>query len=182
MMKYLIVILALLIGNFSVAQNRKELLKEIHTFEDKTYYSTLYQTTSAEMKLAVYTYFTQNKYKVSEEDSSSVTFVRITNLYYFKEYRKLAQHIVDVNVLTKNNLKTIEISDKTESYTEPFTNVEKIEIRGSYLFNKKELYSYLYHYFNKEKLILSTDLITKIETYNSQQKTDKKKIIIGRDY
>ena len=181
-MKYLIVLLALLIGNFSLAQNRKELLKEIHQFENETYYSTGYPITSAEMKLAVFTYFTQNKYTVLEEDSSSVTFTRITNLSYFKEYRKLAKHIVYIDVLTKNNLKTIQISDKTESYNEPFTGVEKKEIRGSYLFNKKELYSYLYHHFNKEKLILPSRLITKIETYNIKQKDDTKKLIAGRDY
>jgi len=181
-MKFLSVILILIIPNTSFSQNRKGLLKEIHEFENNTYKSTLYKVASAEMKLAVYNYFKQNKYKVLKEDSSSVTFVRITNLSYYKESRKLAKHIVYIDVLTKNNLKTIKVSDKTESYTKPFAGVEKKEIRGTYQFNKNELYRFIYNYFKKEKKLLPTELIAKIDTFNSKQKNENKKLIAGRDY
>ncbi|OFY89382.1 MAG: hypothetical protein A3K10_16830 [Bacteroidetes bacterium RIFCSPLOWO2_12_FULL_31_6] len=195
-MKFLIVILALLIGNFSIAQNRKELLKEIHTFENETYTSTKYKTNLLELKLILTNYFTNIDYVFQSYNGSSFVFSKRIKLtcrrdgnkkMYGSSYQECFGSLY-VTIDLINNIDStiqIEISTRTASINEPFSepfSSQQLIVLGNYKFNETKLYKYLHHHFKEEELKIPKELITKIETYNIKQKDDTKKLIAGRDY
>ncbi|PCJ27710.1 MAG: hypothetical protein COA97_03590 [Flavobacteriales bacterium] len=179
-MKTLLLILSFAIFGYSCGQTRKHILKEISHYKHQICKNTSYQTSAKEIKKLSTTFF--SNYYAIKEDSISVTFLMTKNLSFFKEYRDLKRHYVYVNVLTKDNQKIITIEDRTEDYDLPFADVEFSRSKGSFKLDRKGFYNYLYQNLCGNNIEISAELDDKINSYNSKQTQERKKIINGRDY
>ena len=85
---------------------------------------------------------------------------------------------VSIQIITDSNSKKISI----ETYTRPVSALYGRRQLGKPHFDKLPMLKFLYQYVYHKKIPLSKELNNKINTYNAQQKKDKKKLIAGRDY
>lgn len=162
----------------SFSQSKKELLQEIKTFQRTTYFNATYSASIYDIKLAASKYF--KGYKIESQDSLSISFSKIEDLKAENTWEE-AKHIVTVLIKEKDRIKIVVLSDKTNSYSEPFTPPTSNPNRGNFKLNRLEFYRFMYHYFYGN-LELSTTLKEKIKHYNQQQQKEKDKIIADNAY
>jgi len=183
--------------NFSFAQTKKELQKEITNYRTNVYVSAQYETGLIQFTSVLKSYFLKEKFKQQEEsDSLLLPFSKLVYLscnenpnfnasnYGGTRGKCKVTAIVSVEIITNDEYKKIKITTEHREYNRPFNkDFSQKSILGNYKFNKTELYKYLYHRLvSKEVIPLPEALINKIKNYNSQQTKEKNKLIAGRDY
>jgi len=193
-MRFLILMLVLVLYNSSLGQSRKSILKEISSSKYEFYRATNYKTSSENLRWVLKNYFAKQLYSTFLEKDSTITFVKKvtvscslppdgTNEIRAERYEKCsARFYVHIRLATIGELKSVVIKTKLEEYNQPFTVVYRKRQLGNYTFNKLHLYQHLHQHFNKEKFQVSLVLQSKINTYNSKQTNEKKKINLGKSY
>lgn len=194
-MKFLILILVSVLCNFSFAQNRNKIIKEVSTYKYELYSKSRYNTTSFELKSILNKYLKKRGYKIHMEDSLNITFTKLVTVscskhpghekdkFRAEKYEKCkAKFYVALQILDKKNGKHVLVNTRLEEYNVPMTAIYKKRMLGSYKFKKLNLYEFLHQHYHNTGFILPKELITKIENYNAKQTKEQKKLIADRDY
>lgn len=177
-MKHSIFIVLFLIGTNSFSQSKKKLLKEIKSYKKEIYFTATYISSVSTLKKEAFNYF--KNYKLHTQDSFSITFTKIDDQNPKRNNQK-QKHFVYIEINEIDSGFYIKLSDRTETYSTPFTSYDLNETRGSFKLNKTAFYRYLYHLFYGNPTIPES-LQEKINNYNLRQTKDAEKLIAGRDY
>lgn len=210
-MKIFIFFTVFLISIVSFAQNRKTILSEINSYENRIIREASYQVTGDSLSAVLSNYFTQLDYVLDTISTDGVVYLK--RLLCQGEQQFLDNNTKKRNsiyrdffisiVYFQSNNKPLYLQIETgliDSYTSVYEynqavlslGTSSIAVSGKtpycfdkgklFGFNKMEARRFLYVHFYGNKIPFSDELNNKIAAYNASQKKEQKKIIAGRDY
>ncbi|MFH1321617.1 MAG: hypothetical protein ABII90_13325 [Bacteroidota bacterium] len=193
-MKTFLVIFCLILTTNAFTQKKKDIIKKIDNYMNKTIYYAMYETNYDSLKSVIKQYFMENDFIQTKESDSDMTFYTkvpfmCSTYRYAKSYKYTAikhktcyrKAFVTVSIYDEKPGKNIRISWYVVNYPPGVWRHGGTGYVG-YSFDELSLRKYLYITYYRKFIPFPEQLANSINDYNASQTKEQKKIVKSKNY